>query len=108
MCIYSVYWDSVKHFHDTLTHIKSGLKWCTTAQKAIPFLQDVVKFVTLTPLYPLVTSLHQSSKLFVESGARDGESSCNENHLQFDSIINSGCFYLIISFQQTFKLLFDQ
>lgn len=34
----------------SLTYIKSGLKWCTTAQNASPFLQEVVKFVTLTPL----------------------------------------------------------
>lgn len=43
-------------------YTRSGRKWCTTAQKAIPFLQEVVRLVTLTPWYSRVTSLHHSSK----------------------------------------------
>lgn len=44
------------------TYTRSGRKWCTTAQKAMPFLQEVVRLVTLTPWYSRVTSLHHSSK----------------------------------------------
>lgn len=31
------------------TYNRSGLKWWIIAQNAIPFLQDVVRLVTLTP-----------------------------------------------------------
>lgn len=44
------------------TYIKSGSKWWIRAQKAIPFLQLVVKLVTFTPWYDLVISLHHSNK----------------------------------------------
>lgn len=32
-----------------LSYITSGLKWCSRAQKASPFLQEVVKLVIFTP-----------------------------------------------------------
>lgn len=38
---FSVCWEA--------PYITSGLKWCSRAQKASPFLQDVVKLVIFTP-----------------------------------------------------------
>lgn len=34
---------------EIFSYITSGLKWCSRAQKARPFLQEVVKFVIFTP-----------------------------------------------------------
>lgn len=42
------------------------------AQNAMPFLHDVVMFVTLTPLYPAVTDLHHSSRSCVGVGLGGG------------------------------------
>jgi hypothetical protein len=39
-------------------YMRSGLKWCTRAQKASPSFQDEVMLVTLTPLYPAVICRH--------------------------------------------------
>lgn len=47
---------------NVITYIKLGSKWWISAQNAIPFRQLVVKFVTLTPVYAFVISLHHSNR----------------------------------------------
>lgn len=50
-------WRNVGREHDGVgahsdilgTHIRSGRKWCSKAQKARPFRHDVVKLVIFTP-----------------------------------------------------------
>lgn len=49
-----------------VTYIFSGWKWCRMAQKARPFLHDVLKLVTLTGRYWLVMSLHHCSSDWLE------------------------------------------
>lgn len=49
-----------------MTYIFSGWKWCRMAQKARPFLQDVLKLVTFTPRYLLVMSWHHWSSEWLE------------------------------------------
>ena len=53
---YKVLWPEC--FRVLVIYMRSGLKWCTRAQKASPFFQDEVMLVTLTPLYPAVTCRH--------------------------------------------------
>lgn len=50
---------------DPSTYIKSGLKWWTRAQNAIPFLHDVVILSICTSGQSLINLLHHSSKAFV-------------------------------------------